>query len=159
MTIEAYYVFVYGSLMEGFPLHSYLGSGTLVSKACVAGNLLSLGDYPGLVEGDGTVKGELYRCDDLRNLASLDRVERFDPLEPQNSLFQRVLRAVTLSDGSSQKAWVYMLSKNDTEALLIPGGDWRGFVNSINARTSEAVPSVADLEKLKPRAELQSTQD
>jgi gamma-glutamylcyclotransferase (GGCT)/AIG2-like uncharacterized protein YtfP len=107
MRTEPNYVFVYGSLMAGFELHHCLDGSEFVSHGAVAGKLVALGEYPGLVDGDGIVRGEVYRCPDAESaLKAIDRVERFDPRDPPGSLFLRVARQVALQRGSRRSVGV-----------------------------------------------------
>lgn len=63
------YVAVYGSLMRGFGLSDApegLEELLIDRGSCViSGKLYDLGDYPGLVPGDGNVNGELYEVRDF----------------------------------------------------------------------------------------------
>jgi gamma-glutamylcyclotransferase (GGCT)/AIG2-like uncharacterized protein YtfP len=105
--------------MRGEPLHAVLAGGArLVAAASVRGRLLALGRYPGLVEGRGTVHGELYRLDGAELLPVLDREEGYN--------FVRRRTTVTLGRGRSARAWVYRYIGLRTGAATIPHGDWRG---------------------------------
>jgi len=79
--------------------------------------LLSLGSYPGLVDGQGRVSGELFRLDDLQVLGAVDREEGYN--------FERRLSRVTRDDGRRARAWIYWYRGPRTRALPIPEGDWR----------------------------------
>ncbi len=104
--------------MRGFGLHPLLIRGaTLVGEGTVRGRLLSLGRYPGLVEGAHRVTGELYRIDDAELLPAVDREEGYN--------FVRSRAAVTLSDGRRARAWIYRYRGPRERAVLIPAGDWR----------------------------------
>lgn len=104
--------------MRGYGLHRVLARGaTLIGEARVAGQLLDLGTYPGLVEGPGRVRGELYRVDDAELLPVLDREEGYN--------FERRPSAVTLANGRRARAWVYWYRGPRHRAVLIPAGDFR----------------------------------
>jgi len=104
--------------MRGFDLHRTLASrATLVAEGTVRGRLLSLGRYPGLIEGSDRVKGELYRIDDAEVLTALDREEGYN--------FVRRHAAVTLTNGRRTRAWIYRYRGPRAGAILIPAGDWR----------------------------------
>lgn len=91
---------VYGTLRRGFDVQAKLGvSGRLrFERPCVIpGRLIDLGDYPGLLPGDGRVPGELFGVLDPAVWPILDEYEgeeyerrRTDLLEPR------------------VKAWVYV---------------------------------------------------
>lgn len=111
-------LFTYGTLMRGYPLHDVLRSGaTFLGDARANGALLDLGRYPGLVEGDGRVRGELYRLDDPELLATLDRQEGYN--------FERRLTKVARASGEGARAWSYWYRGPRERARPIPGGDYR----------------------------------
>ncbi|HXW77199.1 MAG TPA: gamma-glutamylcyclotransferase family protein [Candidatus Eremiobacteraceae bacterium] len=120
------HVFVYGLLMEGFELHRFVERGTLVGKGSMRGTLVSLGRYPGLIDGTGSVRGEVYVFDDLpAALDVLDDVESFDPTDPANSEYVREARPMKLDDHRELTAWVYVYNRPVPSAPRVPGGDWR----------------------------------
>jgi gamma-glutamylcyclotransferase (GGCT)/AIG2-like uncharacterized protein YtfP len=124
-------VFVYGSLMEGFELHAYLSDSTLIGCGVVRGTLVALDGYPGLLDGSDAVQGEVYRLNEPEKaLKVIDRVERFDESDPSGSLFLRVVRPVTLSDGAALNAWMYLLNRHPSNYQAVPNGDWRAFVST-----------------------------
>jgi len=83
----------------------------------VTGTLLDLGRYPGLVAGEGRVRGEVYRLAHPGLLATLDREEGYN--------FERRLTAVTLGDDRRARAWTYWYRGPRTRGVPIPEGDWR----------------------------------
>jgi gamma-glutamylcyclotransferase (GGCT)/AIG2-like uncharacterized protein YtfP len=112
--------------MRGLDLHHLMESGTFAGDGTVRGTLLSLGRYPGLIDGGGSVRGELYRFDDLPTaLDVLDDVEEFNPTDPDGSPYVRVTRPVTTSDGAQVEAWLYLYKGPVKDAPHIAGGDWR----------------------------------
>jgi gamma-glutamylcyclotransferase (GGCT)/AIG2-like uncharacterized protein YtfP len=117
-------VFVYGTLKRGGRYHEVMASagGSFLGTARITGRLVSLGDYPGLLPGDGIVRGEVYRVP-ASHLHVLDRLEDWDPLDPAGSEYER--RWTPLDDGPVASAWVYWYNP----ARLPPGfepltGDW-----------------------------------
>jgi gamma-glutamylcyclotransferase (GGCT)/AIG2-like uncharacterized protein YtfP len=111
-------VFVYGTLMRGYALHLLLARASkFLGEGRVHGRLLDLGRYPGLVEGAGSVRGEIYRLDDSELLAVLDRAEGYN--------FGRRRTTVTLASGRRARAWVYRYRGRQEKAVLIPDGDYR----------------------------------
>jgi gamma-glutamylcyclotransferase (GGCT)/AIG2-like uncharacterized protein YtfP len=118
-------LFVYGGLMRGFDLHHYLAGCSFAGDAWTKGVLVQAGRYPGLIEGEGKVSGELYAMNDPPALLeALDELEDYDPLDPQRSLYIRTVRAITQDDSSATRAWVYLYNR-DTAGLVVVGGDWR----------------------------------
>jgi gamma-glutamylcyclotransferase (GGCT)/AIG2-like uncharacterized protein YtfP len=104
--------------MRGYGLHAVLARGaTFIGPGRVAGRLVSLGRYPGLVPGRGRVKGELYRLDDPELLPVLDREEGYN--------FVRSTTIVTLARGRRARAWVYRYRGPRERAVPIPHGDYR----------------------------------
>ena len=104
--------------MRGYGLHRLLdGVATFLGEARIRGTLLHLRGYPGLVEGQGWVRGELYRLHDAELLRTLDREEGYN--------FERRRAGVSLSDGRRSTAWVYRYRGQPHGAALIPDGDYR----------------------------------
>ncbi|HEV8472915.1 MAG TPA: gamma-glutamylcyclotransferase family protein [Methylomirabilota bacterium] len=111
-------LFAYGTLMRGYGLHRVLARrATFEGEATARGRLLDLGRYPGLVAGEGRVKGELYRLDDPELLPVLDREEGYN--------FVRSITIVTLARGRRVRAWVYRYRGPRERAVPVPRGDYR----------------------------------
>ena len=104
--------------MRGYALHRLLvGTATLVGEASVRGRLLDLHGYPGLVDGAGSVRGELYRLHDAQLLHVLDREEGYN--------FERCRAGVRLADGRRSRAWVYRYRGAPQRGVVISHGDYR----------------------------------
>jgi gamma-glutamylcyclotransferase (GGCT)/AIG2-like uncharacterized protein YtfP len=123
---DSEFVFVYGVLMRGFDLHHHMAGALFVSPASARGRLYDIGGYPGMIEGDGAVRGELYRFEDIAvALEVLDEVEEYDPLDAAASLYVRVLRDVRVEkDGSELPAWMYVYNREVKGLPQIRSGDW-----------------------------------
>ena len=113
-------VAVYGTLMRGFALAGtpprlvQLASLLRDRGPCViAGQLVDLGDYPGLVPGAGRVAGELYELLDPAALRELDAYE--------GSQYAR--RIVRLLEPDAE-AWTYMYTGSLHGRRVIAGGSW-----------------------------------
>ncbi len=110
-------------MMTGELRHALLESGNIqtVEKASIAGELVSLGEYPGLrlsSETNSRVHGEWI------DFASLDTI--IDALdEEEGPGFKREIVNVTLDNGTSQFTWVYVLASHSGEFPVIASGDWR----------------------------------
>ena len=119
-------LFVYGTLMQDESRNVALNSHPhqLLGSGSVAGGLVDLGDFPGLISKEySLVHGEFYTVDDIsRLICDLDRIEGFYGYGQQNSLFTRMIIEVEFQ-GSSQWAWTYIY--NGEEGVEIPSGDWR----------------------------------
>ncbi len=107
--------------MRGQPAHRFVaGRATFVAEGHVAGTLLALGRFPGLVRGRGRVRGEVWRLDAPEVLATLDEYEGYN--------FERCTTLVTLGDGRRLRALLYRYRGPRTReetARVIPEGDWR----------------------------------
>ena len=77
---------------------------------------------------DGTaslVHGELLElADPARSLAWLDAYEGIVPGPHPHNDYERIERTVTLTDGATASAWVYVWRAALGPATLIPGGRW-----------------------------------
>ena len=104
--------------MRGFPLHRVLAGGAAyLGVATARGALVDLGRYPGLVEGRGRVRGEVYRLHTPELLPTLDREEGYN--------FVRSMATVTLASGRRTRAWIYRYRGPRERAVPIPHGDYR----------------------------------
>jgi len=120
----------YGLLKQGaagMPAHIDLEAAGRFEGACaIAGELYDLGDYPGLVEGDGVCQAVRYRIADTTIVAALDAFEDHVPGDPAASLYLR--KRISLLDAAGAKtgemAWAYIYHRPVTEAARIPSGDW-----------------------------------
>jgi gamma-glutamylcyclotransferase (GGCT)/AIG2-like uncharacterized protein YtfP len=111
-------LFAYGTLMRGYALHPALARGAAcLGAGTVRGRLLDLGAYPGLIDGAGRVRGEVYRLDDTELLPLLDREEGYN--------FVRRRAIVTLARGRRARVWVYRYRGPRERARPIPDGDYR----------------------------------
>jgi gamma-glutamylcyclotransferase (GGCT)/AIG2-like uncharacterized protein YtfP len=120
------FIFVYGGLMRGFDLHHFLAGSTFVSLATARGKLYAIGRYPGMIAGEGTVRGELFEADDVAVvLEVLDEVEGYDPLDADASEYVRAQQAVRTDDGRDVSAWLYLYNGSVAGLDRIKGGDWR----------------------------------
>jgi len=113
----------YGSLMRGLGGADELGIGLrFVSNCEIPGQLIDLGDYPGLLTGPGRVLGELFEVLEPETLAQLDRFEGFDPTDRQGSLYLR--EAVPLIS-PRQMASIYRYNQARDGYPQVISGDWR----------------------------------
>lgn len=120
-------VFVYGTLKKGFALHGhmqskqiqFLGEGTLDQV-----NLLHLGWYPGVVEGDGQVTGEVYTVPDTH-------VRKLDMVEGSPFLFKRETRKISMAApnpgaaGPEVEAEVYYYQRAKGDEEVLKTGVWK----------------------------------
>lgn len=123
-------LFVYGTLMRGELRHPMIAARAplRVAPASVAGRLVDLGEYPGLVPcaRGGRVRGELVELEDAREaLEELDEVEDFLGYGAPGSLYRRVVVEARTDDGASALAWAYRYLGAHERASEIASGDWR----------------------------------
>ncbi|MEZ4217613.1 MAG: gamma-glutamylcyclotransferase family protein [Myxococcota bacterium] len=119
---------VYGTLRARFGRHRELGleHALVPLGACrIAGRLVDLDAYPGLVPGDGLVEAELFGIRDARVLARIDAYEGYEPARPERSLFTR--RWVRLAR-PSLGAWVYAYARDATGRAVVASGCWASHV-------------------------------
>lgn len=116
---------LYGSLRRGEPMFLELGLAEaleFVGDVEFPGLLYDLGDYPGVIPGEGLVSGELHKICDPAILAALDEYEEFDRDRPERSLFLR--QPVTIPGWGV--AWVYFYNHAPAgDHCRIASGDWR----------------------------------
>ena len=124
-------LFVYGSLRSAHPAHALVSPYVAgIAPATTTGRLLVMaGGYPGLLDDPTAhVTGEMLQLRDVD--AALAVLDEYEGVE-----YQRVLRAVTLADGSERHAWCYV----PTPAAAarggepIPGGDWLAWMRATTA--------------------------
>ena len=125
-------LFTYGTLMRGYGLHAVLARGASpMGTGSVRGHLLDLGRYPGLIDGRGRVRGEVYRLDDTELLPVLDRQEGYN--------FERRRAFVTLANGRRVRAWLYRYRGPRERSTPIHDGDYR------RARPPAARPATSSI--------------
>lgn len=112
-------LFVYGTLMGGFPLHCLLeGRAEYVGTGQVTARLLDLGAYPAAVPAaHGVVHGELYRVSDPALWIALDSAEG-----PQ---YHREQVTIRNARGREAAAFIYWYTGPLDRGIPIPGGDYR----------------------------------
>lgn len=114
-------LFVYGTMRQGQTARSLIANQIARSAmATTRGTIFAfpLG-YPGFVEGDGSVCGEVIWLTELAaTFALLDAYEGAD--------FTRVVRPVELANGEVMTAWLYALADPAAarHGVQIPHGDW-----------------------------------
>lgn len=98
---------VYGMLRPDVPLRApeqVMDVLSFVRPCAVAGVLLDLGDYPGLVAGEGRVVCALMRVRGPSSWSTLDTFEDYDPRDRAGS---RYLRQRTPLLGEGVDVWAY----------------------------------------------------
>lgn len=116
---------VYGLLRAGetgFAKFGLARAFKALGPCTIPGRLYDLGSYPGLVEGDGAVAGELFEVLDAAVMPTLDAWEDYWPCDPERSRYERV--RIDLLTPADARAWVYVWRKDLDTARLIESGDW-----------------------------------
>jgi gamma-glutamylcyclotransferase (GGCT)/AIG2-like uncharacterized protein YtfP len=120
-------LFVYGTLMRGFPLHHMLERrcAEFVAPATVSARLFDLGSYPAAVpDPEATVRGELYCVSDTSLWTTLDLAEG-----PQ---YHREETRVRLTGERDRLAHVYWYVGPLGGAVPIAGGDYRAHAPALS---------------------------
>lgn len=131
------YLFVYGTLLSGeltdFAVFLQKNS-CLVGRGSFAGKLYDVGSYPAALclPYCGTlVHGSVY---ELQNpdlvFAMLDPYEGIDPRSEDDDLYERVLVAITLDDGSVVEAFVYLYRWPIEQLTWIESGDYLEYLKN-----------------------------
>ena len=111
---------VYGTLMTGEGNHSLCANAVNITPCTIVGTLYDTGlGFPAFEQtGDTVVHAELIE------IPFVDW-SRVDGLEGYPRLYDRKLIQATLSDGSTDTGWVYIMNKLPASAKVIPSGDWK----------------------------------
>jgi gamma-glutamylcyclotransferase (GGCT)/AIG2-like uncharacterized protein YtfP len=123
-------LFIYGTLMPGLRLQAEMQGAEHLGPGRVPGRLVDVGRYPGLLQGDGLVVGEVYRVSD-DHLARLDAVEDMVPGERGASQYWR--ERVRVRDGAlaGQPVWTYVYNLPVDGLTPIPHGDYRRYIREV----------------------------
>ncbi|CAN5244530.1 gamma-glutamylcyclotransferase [soil metagenome] len=147
MKEDQYYLFVYGSLREGFhhPAHEYISRYfSFVAKGKIRGKLSDMGAYPAATPAEeaGFITGELYV---IRNpeefkwaIEQLDEYEGLFPEEDEGEkiLFRREMTAVLIDNGEVRNAWVYWYNGDVSGRPVIESGDLLAYIAEKNNQQS-----------------------
>lgn len=115
-------LFAYGTLRRGAPMHGLLeGRTDWLGSASVAGRLVDLGAFPGLVPpqapGD-RVHGDLFAIAEAQEQELLDALDRYE-----GARFERVQQTVDGPDGPA-RAWLYVYRGAVDGRPVVSGGDY-----------------------------------
>ena len=113
-------VFVYGTLRQGCRADYRLATADFVGLASLVGELYYIDRYPGLIDGEGSVTGEIYRVDE----PLLRRLDDYEGCFCDPPDYKRESRSLTLPDGSQVQAFVYVFQLKNSLGYRIPGDDW-----------------------------------
>jgi gamma-glutamylcyclotransferase (GGCT)/AIG2-like uncharacterized protein YtfP len=118
------HVFVYGTLKKGHSNHAVLRGADFVCHAYIRGyDMYHLGGFPGIIEGNGEVYGEVYKITD-DHLPWLDRLEGYSPdSKLENCMYLR--KPVSFeTEAGKMEAFVYIWNGPVTNRKKIESGIW-----------------------------------
>jgi gamma-glutamylcyclotransferase (GGCT)/AIG2-like uncharacterized protein YtfP len=92
----------------------------VVGPCVIPGRLIDLGDFPGLLPGEGEVRGDLVRILSRRAGPKLDAYEDFRPGDPTSAYLRVRVRLVR----PAVHAWVYVWNGAQDAGPTVAGGDW-----------------------------------
>ncbi|WP_153558632.1 gamma-glutamylcyclotransferase family protein [Roseimaritima sediminicola] len=114
------YVFVYGTLKRGqCRQRCWPREPVAVETGFIRGGLLDLGAYPGLLPGEGWVRGELWEFEeeDLpETLRVLDAIEGYAAGDPDNLYGREVVPVYAVPEEGEPTAEAYTYFYADLEA-------------------------------------------
>lgn len=123
-------LFIYGTLMPGLRLEAEMLGARFVGPAHIAGRLIDVGHYPGLLQGDGPVTGEVYEVDDA-HLTHLDGVEGVVPGDRDASQYWREEVTVLSGPLQGQRVQTYVYNGPVDGCVPIPHGDYRRYIREV----------------------------
>jgi gamma-glutamylcyclotransferase (GGCT)/AIG2-like uncharacterized protein YtfP len=124
------YLFIYGTLMPGLRLEAEMYGARFMGPAQVAGRLVDVGRYPGLLLGDGSVSGEVYEVDHA-HLARLDAVEDMVPGDRAGSQYWREEVTVVGGPLQGQRVLTYVYNRPVVGCTPIAHGDYRRYIREV----------------------------
>ena len=123
-------LFIYGTLMPGLRLEAEMQGARFLGAAQVPGRLVDLGRYPGFVQGEGLVTGEVYAVDD-EHLARLDGVEGVVPGDRAASQYWREIVPVLSGPLQGQPVQTYVYNRPVDGCTAIAHGDYRRYIREV----------------------------
>lgn len=126
------HIFIYGTLLPGLRLHSYMLGAKSCGAAEVRAHLYDAGGYPGMVtsasDDPATVKGEVYAVDDA-HMARLDELEGIVPGNDAMShyLRQRISLVQAIASQPSE-VWTYFFNRSLEGRTRILSGDYQAYL-------------------------------
>ena len=130
--MKQYPVFVYGTLRSGFGNYRNFLEGYTTKEEFgrARGVMYDVGAFPAIVEGKGTIMGEImYIAPEVYNhvLTALDNLEGYIP-DSGYSMYIRKLINVLNADNNMIKCWAYFWNYSTKNLPLISHGDWKRWV-------------------------------
>jgi gamma-glutamylcyclotransferase (GGCT)/AIG2-like uncharacterized protein YtfP len=136
---EASYLFVYGTLRRdaAHPMAEVLhAASTHLGEARFQGRLYRVSWYPAAVaspDPEETIIGDLFALHAGREAELLETLDEYEGTKSESGrppYYRRERHAVTLSDGRTPEAWVYLFNRSTDKLERIASGDfvrrWKG---------------------------------
>lgn len=115
-------IFVYGTLKKGRPNHGPLEGAVFLGYGILDGNfrIFDLGWYPGVSRADSSTRilGEVWRI-------GPDALQRIDMIEGHPSYYEREKLSIRMLDGSTYRAWTYLLPQYEYKDSPTVDGVWQ----------------------------------
>jgi gamma-glutamylcyclotransferase (GGCT)/AIG2-like uncharacterized protein YtfP len=120
------YLFAYGTLVPGCEpaqMNSICSQMEPIGEATVRGILYDLGAFPGVVEGNGVVRGVVLRVPKVA-WGAMDAYEGCPIPGGEGGLFRRIMTRATLDGGEELDCWMYVYARDVRVGRVVPSGDW-----------------------------------
>ena len=113
---------VYGTLLSGERNHRFCRNAVSITPCTVPGTLYDTGyGFPAFVpEGEGVVNAELIEIP-IEDWAAVDRLEGYP------CFYDRQLFTCTLSYGTTDTGWIYIMNNLPPMEKVIKSGDWKEY--------------------------------
>ncbi|MCF6242131.1 MAG: gamma-glutamylcyclotransferase [Bacteroidales bacterium] len=122
-------LFVYGGLLKGMTLAPFIEGAKYLGPAFIKAKIYFLGQFPGIVQGDDIVFGELYELD-RKELPALDKIEDYHPDNiKKSSYIRKKVEVNTLPGKTKIIADAYFYNRSiEKDHIYIAHGDYRRFI-------------------------------
>ena len=118
-------LFVYGTLLKGLERESVLSESRYLGTVVIQARMYDLGSYPGIIDGEGQVIGEIYEIDQ-DTLNKLDKVEGYIPDKPKCSKYiRKEVNIVSTEVDDTVIAYFYNHQVKESGRIL--SGDYRKY--------------------------------
>jgi len=137
-------LFVYGGLLKGMTLSPFIEGSEYLGPAFIRAEIYFLGQFPGIIPGNGVVFGELYEVNESM-LPGLDKIELYHPDDLERSSYIRKgLEVTCLPNRKKLKADAYFYNRSVVDHEHILHGDYRRFINEYDNETCWVINSILE---------------
>lgn len=136
-------LFVYGGLLKGMTLSPFIEGAKYLGPAFIKAKIYFLGQFPGIVQGNDIVFGELYELD-KNELPALDKIEDYHPDNIEKSSYiRKEVEVHTLPGNTKIVADAYFYNRAiEQEHIYIPHGDYRRFIFEVEKENCWLISNV-----------------